>query len=115
MIRVFVPVILSLVLVAAHLLRAGNVLSAGAALLAIALLFVRRAWAVQLLQVILGLATIEWVRALVGLTRQRMQMGEPWVRLVVILGAVAVLTALSLAALFTRRASEHYRMRRRAS
>jgi len=106
----FVPIVLSLLLLAAHLLRAGNIPAALTAAFATAAVFVRRRWAAQLLQVILALATMEWVRALVSTTSGRMQRGEPWARLVVILGSVAAFTAGSLVLLFMRRAREWYRV-----
>ena len=106
----FAPVILSLLLIAAHLLRAGNVPAAVTAALATAIVFVRRRWAAQLLQVMLALATIEWVRALLDLSSHRVERGEPWVRPAVILGSAAALTAISLILLFMRRARAWYRV-----
>ena len=109
----FAPVIMSLLLIAAHLLRAGNIPAAVTAVLAIAVVFVRRRWAAQLLQVILALATIEWIRALMNLSSQRVQRGEPWAQPGVILGSVVALTVFSLILLFMRRARAWYRVEER--
>ncbi len=37
----------------------------------------------------------EWIRTSVALAGVRIQLGEPWTRMVVILGAVALFTAMS--------------------
>ena len=109
-----VPAVLSLFLIAAHLVRAGNLAAALTALLATAIVFVRRRWAVHLLKVILSLAVIEWIHALISFTSERMGHGEPRVRLVVILGSVTIFTILSLVLLNTRRARAWYRVEERA-
>jgi hypothetical protein len=89
------PVILSLLLLAAHFYRAGQLIIS---LLCIALpflLFLRRAWVPPLFQALLVLGALEWLRALYGLAAMRMAFGEPWTRLAFILGAVALFTGLS--------------------
>jgi hypothetical protein len=57
-----------------------------------ALLLVKRPWAARLTQVVLTLGAIEWVRTLLVLAAQRQAAGHSWVRLAVILGAVALVT-----------------------
>ena len=104
----FIPVVLSLLLLLAHFLRGPNVLMLAAVVLLLALLFVRRRWAARLVQVALLLGALEWLRTLVRLTSDRLQAGEPVVRLVLILGAVACLTAFSTLAFETRRLRHRY-------
>jgi len=89
------PVWLSLLLLAAHFYRAQNTVLAVAALLLVALLLVRKAWAARVVQVGLGLGTLEWLRTLVVFAQERMAMGQPWLRLALILGAVAAFSALA--------------------
>ena len=87
--------LLALLLLAAHLFHNGAHALAAIPLALIVLLGVRRGWAGRLVQVVLFVATIEWALTAVGLARMRAGHGEPYLRLLVILGAVAVFTALA--------------------
>jgi hypothetical protein len=98
---------LALLLLAAHLVHAGWLPLAGVALLLIGLLFVRRAWAARALQVVLAAATVEWSLTAYSLARLRLEHGQPYLRLVLILGTVALLTA-SAAAAFQHPALRRY-------
>ena len=89
---------LALLLLAAHLLHAGWLPLAGLALLLIGLLFVRRPWAARVVQVVLAVAAIEWALTAYGLAQFRLGHGQPYLRLVLILGAVTLFTALAAAA-----------------
>ena len=88
------PVVLSALLQAAHLFRwlglAGLI-----ALLPLALLPVRRRGAARALQALLVVAALEWLRAMEVLAAERAAVGQPYGRLVLILGAVALFTGLS--------------------
>lgn len=87
-----IPVILSAVLLAAHFSRAGLPALSPVALGLPFLLLVRQPWAARTVQLALVLGGLEWLRAAWGYVRQRMELGEPWGRLVVILGLVALFT-----------------------
>jgi len=87
--------IISCWLLAAHFLRAGNVIMTGVCVLLPALLFLHRRWSVRALQVSLYCGTALWLRTAVLIARQRMRLGQPWGRMAVILGAVAVVTMIS--------------------
>jgi len=100
-------VAVALVLLAAHLVHAGLLPLAALAIVAIALLAVPRLWAARLLQAVLGVATIEWALTAASLAQMRAAHDEPYLRLLVILGSVTLLTAVA-ALVF-----EHPRMRRR--
>jgi len=89
---------LALVLLAAHLAHAGWMPLAAIAVLLIGLLALRWPWAARVVQVVLIIATVEWVRTTVGLAQLRLRHGEPYLRLVLILGAVTLYTALAAAA-----------------
>jgi len=80
---------------AAHFLRGGNVTMVVLILCAPLLLLVRRRWSVIALKAALGLAAIEWIRIAVGIANERAASGAPSTRMFVILGAVALFTALS--------------------
>jgi hypothetical protein len=90
-----VPVVLSLVALGAHFLRAGDFVLLGATLVLLGLVGVRRPWASRCLQAALILAAAEWVRTLVRLYGERKEAGQPALRMALILGGVALLTALS--------------------
>ena len=87
-----IPVILSAILLAAHFSYAGP---SGLVLVALGfplLLLIRKPWAARAVQLALVLGGVEWLRAAWGYVSQRMELGEPWIRLVVILGVVALFT-----------------------
>lgn len=89
---------LALLLLAAHLVHAGAMPLAALAILLAGLLAVPRPWAARTLQVVLAIAVIEWILTTVGLAQQRLRHDEPYVRLVAILGSVALLSALAAVA-----------------
>lgn len=88
----------ALVLLAAHLLHAGLLPLAAVVLLLTGLLAVRRGWAARTLQVVLAVGVVEWLLTASTLAGLRMRHGQPYVRLLVILGGVALFTALAAAA-----------------
>ena len=96
-------------IVAAHFYRGGDVLLALAALLSLALLFVRRRWAARAMQIVLVLAAIEWLRTLAALVATRQSLGQPYVRLACILGAVALATAACALAFEHRAMRDRFR------
>jgi len=89
------PVVLSLVVLGAHFLRAGNIVLLLGVVAVLALLFVRRPWAARAVQVTLVLGALEWLHTLVTLAAIRMQAGEPVRRLLIILCTVAVVSLCS--------------------
>lgn len=99
------PAVVSALALAAHFLRAGRTLIVLLVLATIPLLLVPRAWARRIAEITLLLGAAEWVRTLVLLARYRMAVSEPWLRMAVILGAVAGLALLSVALLEHRRVS----------
>ena len=107
-----VPAVLSLVLLAAHLLRAGHIPLVLVALAVAGLLLVRRPWAVRLVQWVLVAGALEWLRTLLLLVEQRRLIGVPYTRMAVILGAVAAFTLASAALLKTRRVACHFSQER---
>ena len=102
------PVILSYLLLAAHFYRAGQVaLTAVCALLPL-LLLLRRAWVPLLFLLLLALGALEWLRTLYVFASMRVAFEQPWGRLALILGAVALFTALSALVFLNRRLRARY-------
>jgi len=89
------PVILSLLLLGAHFYRGGLPAVSVACLALPLLLLLRKSWVPRLFQVLLLLGALEWLRTLYGFVAMRIAFGEPWLRLAIILGAVALATGLS--------------------
>lgn len=91
------------VILAGHFLRMGALL---AALLCLALpflaMFTRVRWALRTLQAALAMGSVNWVVTALRIGAERRADGRPWARMAVILGTVAVLSALA-AALLNRR------------
>lgn len=101
---------LALLLLAAHLAHAGWMPLAALAVLLTGLLAVPRPWAARTLQVVFAIAAAEWVRTTVALVQVRAQHDQPYLRLVAILGAVALLTALAAAVIQHPALRAHFRL-----
>jgi hypothetical protein len=86
---------LALWLLAAHLFRSHLLLLATVAALAPLLLLLRSRAAPLLVQAMLVLGALEWLRTIAQLTMARMAMSQPWLRMSLILLAVAAFTALA--------------------
>lgn len=89
------PVVLSALLLAAHFYRAGSLALVALSLALPLLLLVGERWSARTVQAGLVLGALEWVRTLAFFAGLRMEAGRTWGRLAVILGVVALLTALS--------------------
>ncbi len=83
----------ALALLGAHFYRAGLWPLALACLVLIALLAWPRAWVARLVQACLVAGSIEWAWTAYTFVQQRIAFGQPWTRLALILGTIAVLTA----------------------
>ena len=110
-----IPLLLSALMLAAHFLRTGPMILALLCLIVPLTLFVRRIWALRLVQIFLLLGAAEWVRTLIVLVRDRQAQGEPWLRLVIILGAVAAFTAGAAFILQAKKVRSHYGVAPRAA
>lgn len=89
------PVILSFLLLGAHFYRSGMLVLTSLSLFILFLLFLRKRWVPRLFQVLLVLGALEWLRSMYFFIAMRIAWGESWTRLAIILGTVALLTALS--------------------
>ena len=97
------PACLALLLLGAHFLRFGQLPLVALCLALLVPLFVPRPWAQAVARWALLLGALVWLWTLVEDVRMRLAFGEPWLRLVFILGAVALFTAWTAWLLRTRK------------
>ena len=83
------PVFVSFILLAAHFLYAGQMVISIVLLSLLGLLLLRETWVPWVIQAILLLGSVEWLRSLYSHAQDRIEHGDPWMRLAIILGAVA--------------------------
>jgi len=87
--------ILSSLLLGAHFLRSEGVGLAVAAAMVPALLLIRQRWSTQVVGILMIAGGAEWLRTLVGIAAIRVQHDQPWLRMALILGGVALLSWLA--------------------
>mgnify|MGYP001811924770 CR=1 FL=1 len=102
------PVILSLLLLGAHFYRAGLVPLTFLSIAILLLLFLKKSWVPRLFQVLLLAGALEWLRSLYFFAAMRIAWDQPWTRLAIILGTVALLTALSGLVFNNRKLRNYY-------
>jgi uncharacterized membrane protein YgdD (TMEM256/DUF423 family) len=107
------PVIINMLLIAAHFMRANNSFLVIVCVALLTGLFVRAPLAARMMQGALVIAAIEWGRTIHALVSLRLEIGLPWVRLAVILGAVACFTMASGLVFFSGTLKERYRLDKR--
>jgi hypothetical protein len=107
----YIPIVLSLVVLGAHFLRDGNSVGVFAALVVIGLLFIRRPWVARLIQFVLVLGTLEWLRTMYELAHVRALHGQPYGRMLVILGVVGAVTLCSALLFQTAELKKNYRLK----
>lgn len=94
---------------AAHFLRMGALAGVLVCLgLPIAAAATRARWALRCLQGVLVLGSANWIATALRIGAQRRAAGEPWLRMAIILGAVAALSALAAALLSRRSVLERF-------
>jgi hypothetical protein len=86
---------LALLVFAAHVLRTGHLLLVAMVLAVMGLMLVKRRWAQLVVQAVLCLAALEWLRTTWVLMQERLANDEPWRRMAIILTSVAAFTILS--------------------
>ena len=98
----FVPIILSLVILGAHFLREGSEVGVVVSIVLIGLLVVRRGWAARLVQLALFAGVVEWLLTIYRLAGIYAVRGEPATRMYIILGSVTGLTLVAALLFQTR-------------
>jgi hypothetical protein len=106
----YVPMVLSLLVLGAHFLRYGNTIVVISIVALMGLLFVPRWWVARLMQLVFALGALEWLRTMVVLIQARMIVDAPYLRLAVILGVVAAVTLLAGLLFQTRELKAYYRL-----
>ncbi|MBU0529609.1 hypothetical protein KKF86_07645 [bacterium] len=104
------PIIFSFLILSAHFSRAGSPLLTIIFLLLPLLLFIKKLWVARLIRVVLIIGAVEWIRALITYVSQRQSIGEPYIRLVIILGIVALFTGLSSLVFKNKTLKELYKL-----
>jgi hypothetical protein len=66
----------------------------------------------RLMQIVLIVTVLEWGRTAFVLVMEREDEGRPWMRLVIILGLVALFTAASLLVFLSKTLRRRYRLER---
>lgn len=90
------PALLSSVILGAHFLRQGSLTAASICLaLPLAALLLRLNWALPATRLLLWTGALLWILNGIRIAQDRMGRGEPWQRMALILGAVALWTAFS--------------------
>ena len=105
-----IPVFLSLLLLVAHFMRAGNLVFGALSMSLLFSLFFRHPYIARIIQVVLVLGAMEWIRTAVEMVSLRLDYGQPWIRLVSILGTVALFTLLSASVFFLKSLKERYKI-----
>ena len=103
-----IPVVLGFMLLAAHFKRDGQTIVAIISLLFPFLLLFGKIWAVRIVQLALVAGAVEWVRTLFLLQALRVEYGLPWLRLVLIIGTVAVFTGCAALVFFHKSLKRKY-------
>lgn len=96
-------------ILAGHFLRMGALLGVAVCLgLPVAAAATRARWALRSLQAVLVMGSLNWIVTALRIGAERRAAGQPWLRMALILGAVAALSALSAALLSRRSVLERF-------
>lgn len=102
------PVVFSFMLLSAHFYRASMIPIAAICLALPFLLFMKKMWVARLIQIYLIIGALEWFRTLYIIATMRMEHGEPWIRLSIIISVVGLFTGFSALIFQTKELKKHY-------
>lgn len=88
-----VPLLVAALLLGAHFLRVGNLGLMAVSVLVPFLLLIKRRWSLIVVQLLAYVGTVIWIQTTIMIVQERLARGMPWVRVVIILGVVALFTA----------------------
>jgi hypothetical protein len=108
MFALLIPVLLSFLMLAAHFFRNEHPVLVLICCAAPMLLAVRRTWATRIVQLLLVIGALEWVRTIFEIRAFRIEDGHDWHRMAVILGSVAAFTFASAMLFFCNPLRRHY-------
>ena len=106
------PPAIALLLLAAHFWRAQWWPLAVVCVALVGVLALRRPWAARLVQTALMLGSIEWLRTLASLVAARIALDQPYARMSLILGVVAIATFVSALVFRARALRQRYNLGR---
>jgi NADH:ubiquinone oxidoreductase subunit 6 (subunit J) len=86
------PLLLTALLLGAHFLRNGNLILTLFCLLAPLLLLIKKQWSWLMLQVLIYLGAFIWLNTTIAIIQQRILWGQPWDRVLLIMGTVILFT-----------------------
>lgn len=89
------PMVLSLIILAAHFLRESSLGLVFLCLLCPFFLLIHERWSARVIQAVLLLGALVWIFSAFSIGQERMAAGRPFVRMAVILGSVALVSAAS--------------------
>ena len=104
-----IPVIVSCLLMSAHFSRANMSGIALIWLLLPFLLFVKRDWIARIFQILMLIGSIIWLETAYRLIKIRLALDGSWMRLAIILGAVALFTLLSALVFENKKLKERFK------
>ena len=107
LLRTSLIIITSLIL-SAHFLRDSNLLLTLVYILLPFVLMIKKRLALLLVQGMAYAGGIIWINTLIKIAQRRISYGEPWIRMAVILGAVALFTILAGLLLNSSKVKEQY-------
>ncbi len=87
-----IPLIIAFLLLGAHFLRSGHMILTGLSILTPFLLFIKKRWILLMVQCLAYSGAIVWAYTAWSLVQQRIMAGVPWIRMLLILFGVTVLT-----------------------
>ncbi len=104
----FVLPVFTLLLLSAHYSRADNLLMTIVFIILPFLFFIRKTWVRRMLQLALIFGTGVWIQTAINIVKIRIDNDMDWIRLAIILGAIALLTLFSAILLEFKRFKNHF-------
>ena len=104
-----VPAYICGVLLAAHFLRVGSLLLTFVCLVLPFTMLSRQLWSLYATRGMLGVGVLIWLETMVSRMMGRLEYGQPFVRLAIILTAVAAFNGFALALLMPRSVRERFK------
>ena len=104
----YFPIVFCFILMSAHLSRANMIVLVVLSLIFPFILLWKSKISARTIQIILVLFGLEWLRTLIYYARIRIENGEDWLRLALILGAVAILNFTAILIYRSRYMIERY-------
>ncbi len=104
------PIYISAIIMTAHFFRLEQYFIVIICICFPFLLFFKTKLAARLIQIILLLGAIEWIRTIIIIVNERITNGEPCLRLVIILGIVTLFTGFSSFIFKIKSLKERYKL-----